>query len=77
MADTMYVSVKVLEKFGFLCALFYAAWLYFVDLRDCLAGGGSLSALIISVSAGVLGTAFVVYLVLDRTAADELRQRPE
>jgi hypothetical protein len=67
----------VLEKFGLLCALFYAAWLNFIDLHDYLAGGGSLSALIISVLAGVLGTAFAVYWAFDRTATDEPRQRPK
>jgi len=77
MTDPMYVSVKVLEKFGFSCALLYAAWLNFVDLRDFLAGGGSLSALTISILAGLLGAAFAVHLAFDRTAAIELRQRPK
>jgi hypothetical protein len=66
----MYVLVRVLEKFGFLCAVSYAAWLNFIDLRDYLAGGGSLAALIISVSAGLLGTALAIYWAFDRTAAD-------
>ncbi len=73
----MQVLVRVLETLGFLCALLYAAWLNFVDLCDFFAGGGSLSALMISVLAGILGTAFAVHLAFDRTAADELRQRPK
>ena len=76
MLQVMCVS-RMLEKFGLLCALFYAAWLNFVDLRDFLAGAGSLSALIISALAGVLGTAFAVYWVFDRTAAPQQQQRPK
>ena len=59
----MHISVRALEKFGFLCALVYAAWLNFIDpIRAYLAGDGSLSALIVSVSAGLLGTACAVYV---------------
>jgi len=77
MNSVMRVSVGVLETIGFLCALIYAAWLNFVDLRDFLTGGGSLSALIISVLAATVGTAFAVHLAFDRPAADELRRRPK
>jgi hypothetical protein len=59
----MHISVRALEKIGFLCALFYAAWLNFIDpILAYLAGDGSLSALIVSVSAGLLGTACAVHL---------------
>jgi hypothetical protein len=75
MNAVMRISVRVLEKFGFLCALLYAAWLNFVDLCDYLTGGGSLSALTISVLAASVGTAFAVHLAFDRTAADEPRRR--
>ena len=64
----MHVLVRVLKTSGFLCALFYAAWLNFIELLGFLAGGGSLSALMISVLAGILGTAFAVHLAFDRTA---------
>ena len=73
----MHVLVRVLETFGFLCALFYAAWLNFIEILGFLEGGGSLSAFMISVLAAILGTAFAVHLAFDRTAADELRQRPK
>jgi hypothetical protein len=73
----MHVLVRVLKTSGFLFALLYAAWLNFVDFRDFLAGGGSLPALIISVLAGILGTAFAVHSAFDRTAADEPGQRPK
>jgi len=73
----MHVLVRVLETFGFLCALLYAAWLNFVDLRDFLAGGGSLPALIISVLAGILGTAFAAHFAFDSTGTDELQHPPK
>jgi hypothetical protein len=58
----MQISVRVLEKFGFLCAFVYAAWLNFIDPICSYLAGGWLSALIVSVSAGLLGTACAVYL---------------
>lgn len=73
----MHVFVRVLETIGFLCALLYAAWLYFADFRDFPAGGWSLSALMISVLAGSVGTAFAVRLAFDRAAANNRRQRPK
>ena len=72
----MHILVRVLETLGFLCALFYAAWLNFIEILGFLAGGGSLSALMISVLAAILGTAFAVHLAFDRTAGDELQRRP-
>jgi hypothetical protein len=63
--QVMSILVRLLEKTGIFCAWVYVAWLNFIDpMCAYLAGDGWLPALIVSISAGLLGTACAVYLTL-------------